>query len=114
MNNFKYFILISLLSLVLILSCASKKVLSNESEFRIPLKSEVNSSIPPELELHPEIEGENQKNKLFSFSARETPLEDILVYITSEAGLNLSWDKGVNPRVLVTVSFQNQTLDEAL
>ncbi len=114
MNNFKNIILASILSFTLALSCASKKVLSTESEFRIPTSSEVNSSVPPELELHPEIEGNNQKSRLFSFSARETPLEDILVHLASQAGLNIVWGKGVNPRVLVTVSFQNQTLDEAL
>lgn len=114
MNNLKYFALISLLFFFLILSCASKKVLSNEPEFQIPSRSEVKSSVPPELELHAEIEGEVQKTRLFSFSAKETPLEDILVYMASEAGLNITWGKGVDPRVLVTVSFQHQILEEAL
>jgi MSHA biogenesis protein MshL len=109
-NLFSVLVLIPLLSF----SCASEKVLKGESQVLQPVKEEKLVELPPELNLLPEMEGKIVKNRLFSFSAKETPLEDVLVPIASEAGFNVVWEKGVNPRMPVTVSFQNQTLEEAL
>jgi MSHA biogenesis protein MshL len=114
MNKFLNLISVSVLIPLLSFSCASEKVLKGESQVLQPVKEVKLVELPPELNLLPEMEGKIIKNKLFSFSAKETPLEDVLVPITSEAGLNVVWEKGVNPRLPVTVRFQNQTLEEAL
>jgi type II secretory pathway component GspD/PulD (secretin) len=109
----KYFFIAVFISL-LSFSCASKNVTQEGSQILQPLKAEMVAELPPELNLLPEMEGKVLKNRFFSFSAKETPLEDVLAPIVSEAGLNIVWEKGVNPRVPVTVSFQNQALEEAL
>ena len=109
----KYFFIAIFISL-LSFSCASKNVTQEGSQILPQLQAEKVAEFPPELNLLPEMEGKVLKNRFFSFSAKETPLEDVLAPIASEAGLNIVWEKGVNPRVPVTVSFQNQTLEEAL
>ena len=70
--------------------------------------------IPPELGLAPLMEIEPEEEKLFSFSAKGLSLEDILQPLSKEAGFNIIWDKDVNPKTKVSVTFEDLTLDEAL
>ncbi|MCJ7498593.1 MAG: hypothetical protein MUO78_10760 [candidate division Zixibacteria bacterium] len=93
----KYFFIAIFISL-LSFSCASKNVIQEGSQILPPLQAEKVAELPPELNLLPEMEGKVLKNRFFSFSAKETPLEDVLAPIASEAGLNIVWEKGVNPR----------------
>lgn len=115
MNRFFKFLCLSLPVFIFSFSCSANKTLvKQDQQILKPVKVEKISDIPPELSLSPEIEGQSPKNRLFSFSAKETPLEDVLAPIVAEAGMSIIWEKGVNPRTPVTVSFQSKSLDEAL
>ena len=115
MNKLLKFSTLFGLFFTLSISCSSNKnVVREDLQILKPTKAEKISEVPPELSLSPEIEGQTPKNRLFSFSAKETPLEDVLVPIVAEAGMSIVWEKGVNPRTPVTVSFQSKSLDEAL
>lgn len=115
MNKLLKFSTLFGLFFTLSISCSSNKnVVREDLQILKPAKAEKISEVPPELSLSPEIEGQTPKNRLFSFSARETPLEDVLAPIVAEAGMSIVWEKGVNPRTPVTVSFQSKSLDEAL
>ena len=70
--------------------------------------------IPPPLNPVPLLEVEPEKEKLFSFSATGVALEDALFPLCKEAGLNLIWDKEVNRKTGVNVTFEDLTLEEAL
>lgn len=115
MNKFLKVSILFGLFFMLSISCSSNKnVVKENLQILKPVKAEKTSEVPPELSLIPEIESQTPKNRLFSFSARETPLEDVLAPIVAEAGMSIVWEKGVNPRTPVTVSFQSKSLDEAL
>lgn len=115
MNKLLKFSILFGLFFTLSISCSSNKnVVREDLQILKPVKAEKISEVPPELSLSPEIEGQIPKNRLFSFSAKETPLEDVLAPIVAEAGMSIVWEKGVNPRTSVTVSFQSKSLDEAL
>ena len=115
MNKFLKFSTLFGLFFTLSISCSSNKnVVKEDLQILKPAKAEKISEVPPELNLSPEIEGQTPKNRLFSFSAKETPLEDVLAPIVAEAGMSIVWEKGVNPRTSVTVSFQSKSLEETL
>ncbi|MCJ7458056.1 MAG: hypothetical protein MUP17_03575 [candidate division Zixibacteria bacterium] len=115
MNKLLKFSTLFGLFFTLSISCSSNKnVVREDLQILKPAKAEKISEVPPELNLSPEIEGQTPKNRLFSFSAKETPLEDALAPIVAEAGMSIVWEKGVNPRTPVTVSFQSKSLEEAL
>lgn len=115
MNRFFEFFCLSLPVFIFTFSCSANKTLvKQDQQILKPVKAEQISEVPPELSLSPEIEGQAPKNRLLSFSAKETPLEDVLAPIVAEAGMSIVWEKGVNPRTPVTVSFQGKSLDEAL
>jgi MSHA type pilus biogenesis protein MshL len=115
MNRFFKFFCLLLPVFIFTFSCSANKTLVKQDQHTLkPVKVEKISDIPPELNLSPEIERQTPKNRLFSFSARETPLEDVLAPIVAETGMNVVWEKGVNPRTPVTVSLQSKSLEEAL
>ena len=70
--------------------------------------------VPPQLRQVPLLEIEPQKEKLFSFSAKGLGLEEVLSPLCKETNLNVIWDKEVNRKTPVSVSFQDLTLQEAL
>ena len=70
--------------------------------------------IPPELSPVPLLEVEPEEEKFFSFSAKGIALEDIFYPLSKEAGFNTIWDKEVNPKTKVSVTFEDLTLEEAL
>ncbi|HVP37129.1 MAG TPA: hypothetical protein VMT04_09065, partial [Terriglobales bacterium] len=115
MNKLLKFSILFSMFLALSVSCSTNKNVAREDQQILkPVKAEKISEVPPELSLIPEIEGQTPKNRLFSFSAKETPLEDVLAPIVTEAGMSVVWDKGVDPRTPITVTFQNKSLGEAL
>ncbi|KPL00534.1 MAG: hypothetical protein AMJ91_04270 [candidate division Zixibacteria bacterium SM23_73_3] len=97
-------------------SCASNLAQQdvNQAMTRIEDREETPPPIPPELSFSPVLEVESEKEKLFSFSAKEIALEDVLYPLSKEAGFNIIWDKEVDPKTRVSVSFEDLTLKEAL
>ena len=81
---------------------------------QIEESAETPPPVPPELKLSPLLEVEVEKEKLFSFSGKETALEDVLYPLSKEAGFNIIWDKEVNPKARLSVVFEDLTVDEAL
>ena len=86
-----------------------KKAISHTKE-----SEEISPPIPPQLNPVPLLEVEPEKEKLFSLSAKGIALEDILDPLSKEAGFNIIWDKEVNRKTLVDVTFEDLTLEEAL
>jgi MSHA type pilus biogenesis protein MshL len=70
--------------------------------------------VPPELRPSPRLEVEPEREKLFSFSGKGVALEDVLYPLSREADFNITWDKGVDPKLRIDVSFEDLILDEAL
>ena len=70
--------------------------------------------IPPELVFSPVTELRPQREKLFSFSGKGIPLEEVLEALSKQAGFSVIWDKEVNRNTAVSVSFEDLTLSEAL
>jgi len=86
----------------------------NKRMSRIEGSDEAPPPIPPELSFSPMLEVEPEREKLFSFSGKEIPLEDVLDALSEQADFNVIWDKEVNRRTQVSVSFEDLTLNEAL
>lgn len=98
MNKFLKVTILFVLFFILSISCSSNKnVVKEDLQILKPVKAEKISEVPPELNLSPEIEGQTTKNRLFSFSAKETPLEDVLAPIVAEAGMSIVWERGSIP-----------------
>lgn len=75
------------------------------------------ATLPPLAEMKPRVAVEEKmpyEGKLFSFSARNTPLQDVLLGLAKEAGMNLVIEKGVNPVEPVSAEFRNLSLKTAL
>jgi len=53
-------------------------------------------------------------NKLFSFSARSTPLRDVLMGLAKQADLNIALSKDVDGEAAVSVEFHNLPLRQAM
>ncbi|KPL04429.1 MAG: hypothetical protein AMJ90_00980 [candidate division Zixibacteria bacterium SM23_73_2] len=96
--------------------CASKISRYNVGDAISETKGDIQTPppIPPDLSLSPLLDTESEKEKLFSFSAKGIALEDVLYPLSKEAGFNIIWDKEVNPRDRVSVTFEDLTLAEAL
>jgi MSHA biogenesis protein MshL len=105
-----------LLVFLLICGCASNMA-------RQKVKNEISDiekttitppSMPPELSFSPLLAAENEKEEFFSFSGKDLALEDVLYPLSKKAGFNIIWDKEVDPKTPVSVSFEDLTLKEAL
>jgi len=73
--------------------------------------------LQPLAQVQPRVAAEEKlpfESKIFSLSARSAPLQDVLMGLTKEAGLNLVLEKGVNPLEPVTVEISNLSLRKAL
>jgi MSHA biogenesis protein MshL len=70
--------------------------------------------IPPDLSFSPMVEVEPEREKLFSFSGKGIPLEDVLEALSKQGDFNVIWDKEVDRGTPVSVSFEDLTLSEAL
>ncbi len=75
---------------------------------------EIPPPVPSKLSLNPILEAEQSKEKLYSFSAKDIALEDALYRLTKEAGINIIWNEGVDPKTKISVSFEDMTFLEAL
>ncbi len=101
---------------IFVCSCASNLAQHDvkKAMTQIEESEEVPPPVPPDLSLSPMLEVEPEKEKLFSFSAKEAALEDILYPLSKEAGFNIIWDKEVIPKTKLSVTFEDLTLQEAL
>jgi MSHA biogenesis protein MshL len=54
------------------------------------------------------------RHRLFSFTARDAVLRDVIDPLARELGLNVRWEPGVNAETQVSVAFTNTTPEEAL
>lgn len=75
------------------------------------------AALQPLAQVQPRVAAEEKlpfEGKIFSLSARSAPLQDVLMGLTKEAGLNLVLEKGVNPLEPVTVEINNLSLRKAL
>jgi MSHA biogenesis protein MshL len=54
------------------------------------------------------------ETRIFSLSARSAPLQDVLMGLAKEAGLNLVFEKGVDPLLPVSVEINNLSLHKTL
>jgi MSHA type pilus biogenesis protein MshL len=70
--------------------------------------------LPPQLDFSPMLEVEREREKLFSFSGKNIALEDVLDALSQQTEFNIIWDKGVDPKTRISVSFEDLTLSEAL
>jgi len=109
--------ILSLLFILLFLyGCASNLARHDIEKAKSKTKEsvEIPPPIPPQLNPVPLLEIEREKEKLFSFSAKGLALEEVLSPLCKEVNLNIIWDKEVNRKTPVSVSFQDLTLQEAL
>lgn len=109
-------ILLILFVFLFLCGCASNFAQRDVDEAMTHLEeaAEVPPPVPPELKPSPRLEVEPEREKLFSFSGKGIALEDVLYPLSREAGFNITWDKGVDPKLRVDVSFEDLTLNEAL
>jgi len=105
-----------LLAFLLLCGCASNLTQRdvNEAMTRIEESDQTPPPIPPELSFSPVVELKPEREKLFSFSGRGIPLEDVLDALSKQAGFAVIWDREVNRRTQLSVSFEDLTLKEAL
>ncbi|MGB2769934.1 MAG: hypothetical protein WBC88_09445 [Candidatus Zixiibacteriota bacterium] len=109
-------ILLVLFAFLLLSGCASNLAQQdvNEAMTRIEESDQTPPPIPPELSFSPVVEIRPEREKLFSFSGKGVPLEDVLDALSNQADFSVIWDKEVNRRTQVSVSFEDLTLKEAL
>ncbi len=102
--------------LILLCSCASNLAQNKVKDELSSTKEsiQVPPPVPSKLSLTPLLEAERQKEKLYSFSAKDIALEDILSRLTKESNMNIIWGEGVNPRTKVSVTFEDMAFFEAL
>lgn len=86
----------------------------NEAMTRIEESEKSAPPIPPELGFSPVVEIRPEREKLFSFSGKGIPLEDVLDALSNQAGFSVIWDKEVDRRTQLSVEFEDLTLSEAL
>ncbi|MEA2082675.1 MAG: hypothetical protein U9O82_00220 [Thermodesulfobacteriota bacterium] len=70
-------------------------------------------ALPPLAELKPRVAMEKKmpyEDKLFSLSARSTPMRDVLLGLAMEADLNLIIEKGVNPNEPISLEMHDLPL----
>ena len=82
-----------------------------------PLKRPPAALLKPLAKVKPLIATEEKppfEGKIFSLSARGAPLQDVVMGLAKEAGLNLVIEKGVNPMEKVTIEIANLSLNKAL
>ena len=75
------------------------------------------AELPPISDIAPEVAEETAfpyEGKLFTLSARNVPLQDVLLAMASEAGLNLVIGPHVDRQEPISVEFNNVSLKNAL
>lgn len=104
------------LTSLMLCGCASNLAQQdvNKAMTRIEESDQTPPPIPPELSFSPVVEIQPEREKLFSFSGKGVPLEDVLDALSNQADFSVIWDKEVNRRTQVSVSFEDLTLKEAL
>jgi MSHA biogenesis protein MshL len=115
-SDFTRRILPVLFAFLLLAGCAPNLARQdvNEAMTRIEESEKSVPPIPPELGFSPAVEIRPEREKLFSFSGKGIPLEEVLDALSKQAGFRVIWDKEVNRRTQLSVEFEDLTLSEAL
>ncbi len=120
-SNLKDLRLITFLVIVFLCACTPNFArygmntpVPQTEEIKEDVTNEPPPPIPPELGLAPLMEIEPEAEKLFSFSAKGLSLEDVLHPLSKKASFNIIWDREVDPKSKVSVTFEDLTLEEAL
>ncbi len=122
------FLLLSLIPFVFVAACATtvtppprpavQKKAPQQTERPKPQSLKpADVSLPPLAQIKPVIAAEEKmpyEGKIFSLSARSAPLQDVVMGLAKEAGLNLVLEKGVDPMEPVSVEIANLSLRSAL
>jgi MSHA biogenesis protein MshL len=105
-----------LLGALFLCGCASNLAQHDVDEAMSKIDDEAEKAppVPPNLKPSPMLKIEPESDKLFSFSGKEIGLEDVLIPLSKEAGFNVVWDRDVDPRTRISISFTDLTLEEAL
>ncbi len=119
--------ILSFLILITLSSCATvspppepevkTQILPPEEKIKEVVKKTPPKALPPIVELKPKVATEEKmpfEEKLFSLSTRSAPLQDVLLGLAKEAGLNLVLEKGVDPNQPVSVEIKDLSLKKAL
>jgi len=126
-KNLGFFIGLWIVPIVFLCGCATvsppseptvqTQVIPPEDKAKEALRSAPPEALPPLAELEPMIAAEEImpfEGKLFSLSTRSAPLQDVLLGLAKEAGLNLVLEKGVDPMEPVSVEVKDLPLKKAL
>ncbi|MFH0813296.1 MAG: hypothetical protein V2A69_10740 [Pseudomonadota bacterium] len=116
-----------LLPLLLLAGCATvsapptpsakTEILPPGGKIKEIFKTTPPAALPPLAALKPKVAAEEKmpfERKLFSLSTRSAPLQDVLLGLAKEAGLNLVMEKAVDPMEPVSVEIKDLTLKKAL
>lgn len=120
-------LLAGLISVVCLIGCATvtrppeptvqTTVVSPGEIMKEIAKTQAPAELPPLATLKPKVAAVEEmpfESKLFSLSTRGAPLQDVLLGLAKEAGLNLVIEKGVEPMEPVSVEMNNLPLKKAL
>jgi MSHA biogenesis protein MshL len=118
MSKFRFTqgMLLLFLLLLFICGCASNLAQQDVTQAMSQMEEEKKPPppLPPQLDFSPMLEVEPEMEKLFSFSGKNIALEDVLDALSQQTEFNIIWDKGVEPKTRISVSFEDLTLSEAL
>jgi MSHA biogenesis protein MshL len=114
--SFIQVMLLLLFLLLFICGCASNLAQQDVTQAMSQMEEEKRPPppLPPQLDFSPMLEVEPEMEKLFSFSGKNIALEDVLDALSQQTEFNIIWDKGVDPKTQISVSFEDLTLSEAL
>lgn len=120
------FLLLSLIPIVFLAACATavtppprpdvQKLTPPPRPGKVAPQKPV-AALPPLAQVKPVIAAEARmpfEGKIFSLSARSAPLQDVVMGLAKEAGLNLVLEKGVDPMEPVSIEIANLSLRSSL
>ena len=122
------FLLLSLIPFIFTVACATvantpakpaEPVKAPEPPNRVKPRAAVPpaATLPPLAQVKPQIAAEQKmpfETKIFSLSARNAPLQDVVMGLAKEADLNLVLEKGVDPMEPVSIEIANLSLRKSL
>ena len=122
------YLLLSIVPFIFMAACATvvsppprpsveKKIMTPQERAKLRMKKPPAALLQPLAQVKPRIAAEEKlafEGKIFSLSARNAPLQDVVMGMAKEAGLNLVLEKGVDPMEPVSIEIANLSLRKAL
>lgn len=120
------FLVLSLILLFFMAACATvtpppRPTVQDKATVPAPKKPQVvkpsAEALKPLAQVKPQIASEEKmpfEGEVFSLSARSANLQDVVMGLAKEAGLNLVFEKGVDPMTPVSIEVSNLSLRKAL